>query len=193
MIEGTKDMLVRSLQTLRDAALWKLEDVSEYDVRRPLVQSGSNLLGIVKHLAWCELGYFTQTFGREMPVPDLWSQEGVDPHDDLWVPAEESRQDVIDFYRLAQAEAARTFEEHDLDSEGRVPWWPEERATVTLHQILVHMSIETARHVGQIDILRESLDGAIGMRPQAMNLPDDGYDWPAYVAKVEAAARQASA
>lgn len=188
MSETQKELMVRYLQTLRDAALWKLEGASEYDVRRPLVPSGSNLLGIVKHLAWCELGYFTQTFGREMPVPDLWSQEGVDPHDDLWVPADESRQDVIDLYRLAQAEAAHTFEALELDSEGRVPWWPEERATVTLHQILVHMSVETARHVGQMDILREGIDGAKGMRPDATNLPDDDYDWAGYLAKVEAAA-----
>ena len=188
MSESPKDLMIRYLQTLRDAALWKLDGVSEYDVRRPLVQSGSNLLGIVKHLGYCEFGYFTQTFGREMPVPDLWAQEGVDPHDDLWVPADESRQDVIDFYRLAQAEAARTFEETELDSEGRVPWWPEERATVTLHQILVHMSVETARHVGQMDVLRESLDGAIGMRSDAMNLPEDDYDWAGYIAKVQASA-----
>ncbi len=185
MSETPKELMVRYLQTLRDAALWKLDGVSEYDVRRPLVQSGSNLLGIVKHLAYCELGYLTQTFGRELPVPDLWAQEGVDPHDDLWVPADQSRQDVIDLYLLAQAEAARTLADHELDSEGRVPWWPEERATVTLHQILVHMSVETARHVGQMDILRESLDGAIGMRPEAMNLPDDDYDWEGYVAKVQ--------
>ncbi|MGZ8744125.1 MAG: mycothiol transferase, partial [Nocardioides sp.] len=105
MSESPKELMIRYLQTLREAALWKLDGVSEYDARRPLVQSGSNLLGIVKHLGYCEFGYFTRTFGRELPVPDLWAREGVDPHDDLWVPADESRQDVIDFYRLAQAEA----------------------------------------------------------------------------------------
>jgi uncharacterized damage-inducible protein DinB len=186
--EPPKEIMVRYLQTLRDAALWKLEGVSDYDVRRPLVPSGSNLLGIVKHLAWCELGYFTQSFGREMPVPDLWSQEGVDPHADLWVPADESRQDVIDLYLMSQSEAAQTFAAKELDSEGRVAWWPEERNTVTLHQILVHMSVETARHVGQMDILRENLDGAKGLRPGATNLPEDDYDWDGYVARVQAAA-----
>ncbi|MGZ5398684.1 MAG: DinB family protein [Nocardioides sp.] len=188
MSESPKELMIRYLQTLREAALWKLDGVSEYDARRPLVQSGSNLLGIVKHLGYCEFGYFTRTFGRELPVPDLWAREGVDPHDDLWVPADESRQDVIDFYRLAQAEAARTFAENELDSVGRVPWWPEERARVTLHQILVHMSVETARHVGQMDVLREGLDGAIGVRRGATNLPDDDYDWKGYLAKVQAAA-----
>lgn len=186
--ETAKEISVRYLQTLRDAALWKLDGVSEYDARRPLVPSGTNLLGLVKHLAWCELAYFVQTWGRELPVSDLWDDPDADHNDDLWVPASESRQDVVDFYRMSWAEADRTFAAHELEDTGRVPHWHPDRNTVTLHQVLVHMTVETARHVGQMDILREHLDGAIGMRVGASNLPDDGYDWPAYVAKVQAAA-----
>ena len=73
-----------------------------------------------------------------------------------------------------------------------MPWWPEERAEVTLHQILVHMTVETARHAGHIDIVRELIDDFVGMRPEATNMPEDDYDWPAYVAKVEAAASAAA-
>ena len=73
-----------------------------------------------------------------------------------------------------------------------MPWWPEERNEVTLHQILVHMLAETAQHAGHIDIVRELIDESVGMRQDATNLPEDDYDWPAYVAKVEAAASAAA-
>ncbi len=59
-----KAELLRYLQEGRDAMLWKLEGLGEYDVRRPLVPTGTNLLGLVKHLAGIELGYFGETFGR---------------------------------------------------------------------------------------------------------------------------------
>ena len=48
----------------------------------------------------------------------------------------------------------------DLDSSGLVPWWGPDHEHVTLHQILVHVSVETARHAGHADIIRESIDGA---------------------------------
>ena len=89
--------------------------------------------------------------------------------------------------------AQETVAAREIDTVGRVPWWPEERNEVTLHQILVHMAVETARHAGQIDIVRELIDDHVGMRPDATNMPDDDYDWPAYVEKVQAAASAAAA
>jgi len=59
--------LRRYLQDARDALLWKLEGLSEYDIRRPLVATGTNLLGLVKHQAGVEMGYFGATFGRSCP------------------------------------------------------------------------------------------------------------------------------
>ncbi|MEJ7794640.1 MAG: DinB family protein [Nocardioides sp.] len=188
MSESAKDILVRYLQTVREAVLWKLEGVSEYDARRPLTPTGTNLLGLVKHLASVELGYFVSSFGREPPVPLPWHEDHADHNDDLWVTPDETREQIISLYRLAWKESARTIEELDLDGEGTVPWWPAERNPVTLHTLLVHMIAETNRHVGQMDILREELDGAVGLRDGVSNLPDDDYDWAAYVAKVQAAA-----
>ena len=188
MTDGPKDVLVRYLQTAREAVLWKLEGVSEYDARRPLTPTGTNLLGLVKHLASVELGYFVSSFGRELPVPLPWHDDDADHNDDMWATADETREQVIDLYRLAWEESAHTFEELDLDGEGHVPWWPAERNPVTLHTLVVHMIAETNRHVGQIDILREELDGAVGVRLGGSNLPGDDYDWAAYVARVQAAA-----
>lgn len=187
--ETPLDTLVRYLQTLRDAVLWKLDGLSEYDARRPLTPTGTNILGLVKHLAWVEAGYFGATFGRPFPEPTYpEDEEGMDHNVDMWATAEESREDVVGQYRRVWAHVGETFAAGSLDTVGRVPWWPEERGTVTLHQVLVHVCVETARHAGQVDILRERLDGAVGMRQDATNLPDDGYDWPAHVARVEAAA-----
>ena len=62
-----KATLVRYLQQARDAMLWKLDGLGEYDIRRPLTPTGTNLLGLVKHLAGVESGYFGATFGRPFP------------------------------------------------------------------------------------------------------------------------------
>jgi uncharacterized damage-inducible protein DinB len=186
-----KETLLRYLQLARDAVVWKLEGASEYDARRPLTPTGTNLLGLVKHLASVESGYFGATFGRPWPEPLPWHTDDADPNDDLWATPEESRDDVIDFYRRVWAHAAETFERCDLDTVGRVPWWPAERAEVTLHAILVHMIAETSRHAGHADILRETIDRQAGLRADNTNLPDD-YDWPAHHARVERAARAAA-
>jgi uncharacterized damage-inducible protein DinB len=183
------DTLVEYLQDLRDAVLWKLEGLSEYDARRPMTPTGTNVLGLVKHLAYVEAGYFGVTFGRPFPEPTYPEDEtGMDHNIDMWATAEESREDIVGLYRRVWAHAAETFAAGDLDTVGRVPWWNPERNEVTLHRILVHMAVETARHAGQIDIVRELIDDAVGCQEDSTNLPDDGYDWPGYVAQVQAAA-----
>ncbi|RSM43278.1 hypothetical protein DMB66_53620 [Actinoplanes sp. ATCC 53533] len=73
----------RYLQIARDALLWKLEGLSEYDARRPLVPTGTNLLGLVKHVAGVEAGYFGETFGRPFGEPMPWLDEGAEPNADI--------------------------------------------------------------------------------------------------------------
>ncbi len=64
---------------------------------------------------------------------------------------------------------------------------------VTLHGVLVHVVAETARHVGHADIVRELIDGQVGMRAGNSNLaPHDGQGWVDHRARLEAAARAAS-
>jgi uncharacterized damage-inducible protein DinB len=192
MSETQQEILVRYLQTARDAVVWKLDGVGEYDARRPLTPTGTSLLGLVKHLATVELGYFVECFGRPLPVvPVWWDALETDPHADLYATADESREEVLGLYRLAWREAGRTFDELELESEGHVPWWGD-RNPVTLQWLLVHMIAETNRHAGHMDILREGIDGAAGLRPGVSNLPEDDYDWEAYVARVEAEARHAA-
>jgi uncharacterized damage-inducible protein DinB len=183
-----KETLVRYLQVARDALVWKLDGLSEYDARRPLTPTGTNLLGLIKHLASVELGYFGDTFGRPHGIDLPWHADDAEFNADMWATPEESREWVLDLYHRAWQHAADTFDVLDLEARGEVPWWPTDRRTVTLHQILVHMVAETHRHAGHADIVREAIDGAAGLRSESTNLPDEGYDWAGYAAQVEAAA-----
>lgn len=178
-------VLRRYLAASREALLWKLDGLGERDVRLPRTPTGTNLLGIVLHCANVEIGYFGATFGRAWPEPghpclipdDAYE---LDPQADWWVPADISAADVAGFYRAAGRFCDAIFDELPLDAVGRVPWWPEDRAQVSLHAIAVHVLSDIARHAGHADVLREQADGAAGMRAAASNLPD-GFDWPAYV------------
>ena len=183
--------LRRYLQEGRDALLWKLEGLSEYDIRRPMVPTGTNLLGLVKHVAFVEFGYFGDTFGRPFAGQPSWDES--DPNSDLYATPEESREFITGLYRRAWAHSDATIDALPLDAIGRVPWWPAERNEVTLHRILVHVVCETARHAGQADIIRELIDGAAGLTPGRLNLPPgDQAWWAAYRDRVERAAREAA-
>lgn len=188
MSEDPKSTLLTYLQRARDSLVWKLEGVSEYDARRPLTPTGTSLLGLVKHCAWVEASYLGETFGRPFPEAPPWEgEESPDPHDDLYALPSESRDDILELYGRVQEWAAQTVDGLDLDAEGTVPWWGED-GTVILHRILVHCVAEVHHHAGHADILREGLDGAVGYRKGADNLPDGDYDWAAYLARVQAAA-----
>ena len=171
-----KATLHRYLTVGREALVWKLDGLSEYDVRRPLVPSGSNLLGIVKHVAAVGVGYFGECMGRPFGEPMPWFEEGAHPNADLYVTAAEPRAEILRFWDAAWQHADATIDELPLDAPGHVPWWGE-RGDVTLQVLLIHMATETHRHAGQADILREGIDGAIGLRAANDNLPEHDPQW----------------
>jgi uncharacterized damage-inducible protein DinB len=184
--------LHRYLQGGREALVWKLEGLSEYDVRRPLVPTGTNLLGLVKHVASVEAGYFGVTFGRPFTEALPWYDEGAEPNADMWATAEEPREQVIGLYHRVWAHSDTTIEALALDAPGNVPWWPPARSQVTLNQILVHMVAETHRHAGHADIVRELVDGFVGFRPGNDNMPPgDSAWWEGYRERLERVAGQA--
>ncbi|QIS10293.1 DinB family protein [Nocardia arthritidis] len=191
-VSGPKADLHRYLRSAREAMLWKLDGLSEYDVRRPMTPTGTNLLGLVKHLGTVEFGYFGDTFARPVSGEPLTEYDfEADPTADMWATAEQSREDIIGFYRRAWAHADATIDSLELTAEGSVPWWPEDRRTVTLHQILVHVVAETNRHAGHADIVRELIDGAAGLRDGNDNMPThDSTWWQQYRAKLEDTAKQ---
>jgi len=173
----------RYLTTQREAVLWKAEGLRERDLRMPLTPTGTNILGLVKHLAGCEAEYFGICLGRPWPEPMAFWAGDAEPNADMWATADESPAEILDRYQRVIAFADETIEPLPLDAPGSVPWWnPPE---TDLHALLVHMAVETARHAGHADILREQLDGARGLRDGNSNLPDvDAAWWDAYVAKL---------
>jgi uncharacterized damage-inducible protein DinB len=154
---GEKESLYVSLDRHRDVVLWKLEGVDDEALRRPMTPSGTNLLGLVKHLASVEYGWFCETFGRD--VEPLWFDPATE--EDSHVEPDESTESIVEFYGRARAAADKTINELDLDATG-TSW---NGKTVSLRWVLIHMIEETARHAGHMDILRELVDGATGDHP----------------------------
>lgn len=172
-----KALLHRYLESARSALLWKLEGLSEYDVRRPMTPTGTNLLGLVKHAAGVELNYFGRVFGRPFPEPPLWSTADAAPASDMYAELDESRESVVGFYERVRSFADATIEALALDAPGDVSWWREGRREVTLRQVLVQVSIELHRHAGHADVVRELIDGAVGMQDGNTNMPTVPQSW----------------
>jgi len=197
MIEpNPKADLLRYLQEGRDALVWKLDGLSEYDIRRPLTRTGTNLLGLIKHIASVELGYFGDTFGRpffeEEPPPSWWYTEESEPNSDMWATADESREDIVGLYHQAWEHSNSTIAALPLDAIGHVPWWPAERREVTLNHILVRVISDTQRHAGHADIVRELIDGSVGYLQGKDNIPPgDQAWWEGHRDRLERAAREA--
>jgi len=187
-----KEDLHRYLRAAREALLWKLDGLSEYDLRRPMTPTGTNLLGLVKHVASVELGYFGDTFDRPSDEPLPWSADDAEPNADMWATADESREQIVGLYKRAWAHSDATIDTLALDATGHVSWWPGDRNEVTLHRILVHMIAETDRHAGHADIVRELIDGAAGLRDGDDDLaPGDQVWWDNYRSRLERVAEEA--
>lgn len=190
-MSGVKHDLQRYLQVGRDAMLWKMDGLSEYDIRRPLVPTGTNLLGLVKHLASVELGYFGNAFDRTHGEALPWHDGDAEPNADMWATADESKESIVALYHRAWAHADATIDALSLDDVGSVPWWPEERRTVTLHRVLVHVIAETHRHAGHADMIRELIDGEAGLRADNDNMPPGNAQWwQQYRERLEETARR---
>ncbi|MFG1947108.1 DinB family protein [Nonomuraea sp. NPDC048826] len=191
-----KDVLRDYLREAREALVWKLDGLTEYDARRPLTPTATNLLGLVKHVAATELLYLGHVFGRRLPEPLPWLEaalaDDAEPNSDLWATPEETREDIVGSYRRVWANSDATIEALDLGHPCEIPWWRPESRRTTLHRLVVHMIAETHRHAGHADIVRELVDGSAGLRAGNANLPPgDGAWWAAHHARVEEAARRA--
>ncbi|MFE0674127.1 DinB family protein [Streptomyces sp. NPDC058867] len=177
------------LRRNRAALLWKLDGLSEYDARRPLTATGTNLLGLVKHVATVEARYFGEVFDRPSPEPmPRWQDYDGE---DQWAAEDETRDQIVEFYRRTWEHSDATINALDLDAPGHVPWWQGARPNSNLFAVLVHVLSETLRHAGHADILRESVDGRTGLRAEHEQ-PVDEEARAAYRAKIEQAARSAA-
>jgi hypothetical protein len=178
--------LHRYLRQSRDRILSVLDGLSEYDIRRPMTPTGTNLLGLVKHLAGLELGYLGDCVGRPAPVTLRWNEDGsVWDGADMWATPEQTREYLVGLYRTAWQHSDESIERLGLDAPAEVSWWPEERRKTTLGSLLVRMVAETAQHAGHADIVRELIDGRVGGDHDEMG--DEAW-WTRYVERVQQAA-----
>ena len=180
-----KDELHRKLQASRAVLLSKLDNLSEYDRRRPMTPTGTNLLGLVKHLAGLEYGYLGESFGYPAPESMSWIEDGsIWQGADMWAKPDESSEYIIGLYRRACAHADGVIAALDLEAPGSVAHWPEDRRDTTLGFLLIRMVAETAQHAGHADIIREFIDGTGGSDQDDF----DEVTWREYLAQVQAAA-----
>jgi hypothetical protein len=184
-----KAYLHDSLTWVREGLLSKLDGLSEYDVRRPLTATGTNLLGLVKHLSVTEARYFSEVFDRPSPWPlPRWDSDDAWSGADMWAAEDETRVEILERYELARRFTDATVEALSIDAAGHVPWWP--RPDVKLFNVMVHLVAETNRHAGHADILREQLDGVVGSG-KVLHGEDAAY-WADRRATIEQAARTAA-
>jgi hypothetical protein len=184
-VPDVKDELHRKLQAGRAALLAKLDALSEYDLRRPMTPTGTNLLGLVKHLAGLEYEYLGESFGYPAPERMSWIDDGsIWQGADMWARPDESSEYITGLYRRACAHADGVIAALGLAAPGSVRHWPADRRDTTLGVLLIRMVAETAQHAGHADIVRELIDGKGG-------LDQDGFDaatWREYITQVQTAA-----
>src|SRR5262249_49948879 len=147
-----RETLVSQLDFHRATVLHKLAGLDDEQLRRPMTASGLSLLGLVKHLAATEHGWFLKIYGG-LDEPDLY-----DPDTDFTIEPDDTTDGLINAYvrtceRVREATAGKR-----LDDVVTTPWG----AQVNLRAILAHMIQETARHNGHADIIREAIDGTTG-------------------------------
>lgn len=179
------ELLLRYLQRERDNLLGTLDGLSEYDVRRPMTPTGTNLLGLVKHVGTVQIGYLGECVGRPWPEEIPWDNDAAyDAGLDMYAAADESRESLVDLFVRGAAFGDESVRTLGLDAPATVPWWGD-RGNTTLGYLLVHLLAEMAHHAGHADIVRESIDGRGGRDHDEIG---DEEHWRAHVARVQAAA-----
>jgi hypothetical protein len=179
-----KALLHAHLRLNRDALLWKLEGLSEADQRLPMTGTGTNLLGLVKHLTGIEGGYFCDAFGRERPRLAWEADEdaSLGEFSDMYAKPDETAEEIVANYRAATAAADQSISDLELDATGRHHLG----ITVSLRWMLLTVLLDTARHAGHADIVRELIDGAAGSNREWPGVPpfhDEEYR-QTYLARV---------
>ncbi|GAA0905547.1 DinB family protein [Virgisporangium aurantiacum] len=149
---GELDTALAFLSFARHCVLKKADGLSDKQLRRVLVDSGTSILGLVQHLAEAERYWF----GHHL-VGAAWD---ADDEYGMTVPADHVAADVLQNYRAAIEDSDRAIRAvGDPDSRFAVPV---DGNRHTLRWVMAHMTSETARHAGHADILRERLDGTTG-------------------------------
>jgi uncharacterized damage-inducible protein DinB len=149
VVADEMDTLLAFLGYLRESVVRKCAGLDEAEARRPLVVSGTSLLGLLRHLTDVEVYWAQRRFaGLDADV----EEHGVE---------DEGPDTVASAVADYRAAGRRTDEIVTADAPLERPLARTSKG-LTLRWMLVHLVEETARHAGHADILREQLDGATG-------------------------------
>ncbi len=140
-VADLKGDLWSRLREARATILAGTDGLSGYELRRPMTSTGTNLLGLVKHLVGEEFGYLGQVFDRPPKRSPTWFRDDPATEIDMWATSDESSGYIIDTYRQAAVRADQTIRLLRLDSPGVVPHWAHQRTT--LGSMLILMVGET--------------------------------------------------
>ena len=153
-----KTGLYVALDRHRDAVVWKLDGLTDAQLRQPVTPPGMSLLGLLKHLTFVEDGWFCATFGRPVQAAPF---DPADPDADWRVEPHETASGLLAAYAETRVRADAVIDELGMEDTGTA--WTGQ--TVTLRWVLIHMVEELARHAGHADVVRELLDGTTGDHP----------------------------
>ncbi len=149
---GELDTALAFLDFVRSCVLKKAAGLSEEQLRRPVVPSGTSILGLIQHLTVGERFWFGHTVAG--------IGEGADFDFDMVVPAERSAADVLADFRVA-IQQSNALIRRIGDPEARVAV-PVDGEYLSLRWVIAHATGEATRHAGHADILRELIDGTTG-------------------------------
>lgn len=175
-----KDLLRTHLRLTQQALLWKLDGLSDADLRRPMTKTGTNLIGIVKHLTGVTYGYLCTAFGRERETFEWEFDQELFYGLDMWATPDESPAEIVAAFQRACNAAADTIDELDLEATGR----HHSGVTVSLRWMTLTVLQDTLRHCGHADVVREMIDGRVGMNPHDGSVSEDDEYLEMYRARI---------
>jgi uncharacterized damage-inducible protein DinB len=152
-----RELLERWLEFHRATLLVKCEGLDDAQRRaRPIPTSDLSLHGLVRHMAETERNWFGRILLREQATPRIWHDVAAD---DPFGPIDSANwEDDCAVWqsecRASSAAASRYALDHNGEWRGK---------QVSLKSIYLHMIQEYARHNGHADLIRELLDGSVGL------------------------------
>jgi len=143
----------------RDTLEWKCAGLTPEQLReRAVPPSSMSLLGLVRHLAEVERGWFQRGVAGETVVPLYYSDDDPDgDFDNVDGATQADVDEAFATWRAAVARAREIIAAASLDDT-----FTRRDGEISVRWVLVHMIEEYARHNGHADLLRERIDGATG-------------------------------
>ena len=158
-VGGEKETLWEFLDQQLEVIMWKLDGLTDDQLRQPVTSSGMCLLALAKHVAGVPYYWLCEIFGRPCePWPGTET-------DDVELDPGDTTASVLEYFARARAASDQAIRELDLETTGTT-WLGD---VVSFRWAILHTIEEAARHAGHADFMRELIDDTTGYLPE--NLP----------------------